>query len=50
MDSSLAANGADAGGDFVGGRDMLTGAETARSRRKKAKQGFGTSSMNVELV
>jgi len=48
-DPSLA-NGADAGGDFVGGRDELTGAETTRSRRKKkAKQGFGTS-MNVELV
>jgi hypothetical protein len=47
-DSSLA-NGADAGGDFVGGRDKVTGAETTRSRRKKAKQGFGTS-MNVELV
>jgi hypothetical protein len=42
VDSSLAANGADAGGDFVG--------ETTRSRRKKAKQDFGTSSMNVELV
>ena len=47
-DPSLA-HGADAGGDFVGGRDELTGAETTRSGRKKAKQGFGTSN-NVELV
>lgn len=47
-DSSLA-NGADAEGDFVGGRDKLTGAETTRSRRKEVKQDFGTS-MNVELV
>ena len=48
-DSSLT-NGADAGGDFVGGRDKLTEAETTRtSRRKKSRQGGGTS-MNVELV